>query len=621
MKYLIQRVLSVLVICLTAVPALASDVERKLSIMLGTAAFVGVDRLAEYLGRQAGLDTIADLRAVRIDALMLQFPEDVRISGYYEANDHGGVDYRFDPDCEAADTAGIVLEPLYGPGCWVIIAPLNNRYDARWFGVVADNATDNATALARISTAAVEVEFPIGISLTSVTWYIARGFSGQGKDDVTTLGSSIKATATWLGGDYLIDVRDLNDRNQDFRDINLNGNAKMKYVFGASDLDHSEGGNSGFHRWDRVAFFGATEYLFYFPDTVGSSSMETVGGVCNQCFFNGNHNAGMIYLGTASDDMTFINTRLEHFNGPGFFPVVIRSHDVSFINTFYFVGGDMDEGIDALFILGSGGHSRAFENLFVEPSSSTFTNMKYIFRGSGAINATINGVKLEGGGPTFPSGSALVRLDLGWSAGLLEVRNVYNGLTGFDYVFGIDSDATQDSGDTARQDISFSGLSGFDALQATTERTTTTSGYPRAHFTGTYGGIRYNSLWTHDGTNEHMTHQEPTIITADLDLIAANSDVARLVCPFDATIQRVETVIDGALATGNATVTMAVGGVGVTGGVVTITQSGSAADDVAFAVPSAANDCDAREVITGTVGGTSTTGAGTLLVHFAPRAA
>jgi len=81
------------------------------------------------------------------------------------------------------------------------------------------------------------------------------------------------------------------------------------------------------------------------------------------------------------------------------------------------------------------------------------------------------------------------------------------------------------------------------------------------------------------------------------------------------------TVIDGALATGNATVTMAVGGVGVTGGVVTITQSGSAADDVAFAVPSAANDCDAREVITGTVGGTSTTGAGTLLVHFAPRAA
>lgn len=60
-------------------------------------------------------------------------------------------------------------------------------------------------------------------------------------------------------------------------------------------------------------------------------------------------------------------------------------------------------------------------------------------------------------------------------------------------------------------------------------------------------------------------------------------------------------VIDGAIATANATLTMKIGGTAVTGGTITITQSGSAAGDVDTCEPTAANtvvEGDAIEVET-----------------------
>lgn len=86
---------------------------------------------------------------------------------------------------------------------------------------------------------------------------------------------------------------------------------------------------------------------------------------------------------------------------------------------------------------------------------------------------------------------------------------------------------------------------------------------------------------------------------------AGDAEVARFVAPFKGTIQSMRTVLNDALATGDATVTLAINGTPVTGGVATITQASSAAGDVDTATPSAANAFDAGDVITATVGGSS----------------
>lgn len=71
--------------------------------------------------------------------------------------------------------------------------------------------------------------------------------------------------------------------------------------------------------------------------------------------------------------------------------------------------------------------------------------------------------------------------------------------------------------------------------------------------------------------------------------------------PDDGKIIKAFSVIDGAIATSDATLTLKIGGTAVTNGTITITQSGSAAGDVDTAEPTAANavvEGDAIEVET-----------------------
>lgn len=91
------------------------------------------------------------------------------------------------------------------------------------------------------------------------------------------------------------------------------------------------------------------------------------------------------------------------------------------------------------------------------------------------------------------------------------------------------------------------------------------------------------------------------------DNVSANALVHRYVHSGPpARIASIRTTIDRALTGGDETITAAIGGVAVTGGVVTITQSGSAAGDVDVASPSAANVLEEGDVLTLTVGGTQT---------------
>lgn len=90
------------------------------------------------------------------------------------------------------------------------------------------------------------------------------------------------------------------------------------------------------------------------------------------------------------------------------------------------------------------------------------------------------------------------------------------------------------------------------------------------------------------------------------DLVAANAAVYRVVSPVAGVIAKIWSVISGALAGGDATLTAKIGATPVTTGVVTITQAGSAAGDVDSATPTAAKTVAVGDVISVTVGGANT---------------
>lgn len=90
------------------------------------------------------------------------------------------------------------------------------------------------------------------------------------------------------------------------------------------------------------------------------------------------------------------------------------------------------------------------------------------------------------------------------------------------------------------------------------------------------------------------------------DLIGASALVYRYVHRGpDATIAWISTALSGALTTGDATLTAAINGTPVTTGVVTITQSASAAGDIDGVQPTALNVIATGQVLTLTVGGTN----------------
>lgn len=76
-----------------------------------------------------------------------------------------------------------------------------------------------------------------------------------------------------------------------------------------------------------------------------------------------------------------------------------------------------------------------------------------------------------------------------------------------------------------------------------------------------------------------------------------------IVCPYAGKITKLWSVIDGTVSTADVTITSAIGVTGITGGVITIAYSGSAAGDVDNATPSAANTITAGAAINLTVTG------------------
>jgi hypothetical protein len=88
------------------------------------------------------------------------------------------------------------------------------------------------------------------------------------------------------------------------------------------------------------------------------------------------------------------------------------------------------------------------------------------------------------------------------------------------------------------------------------------------------------------------------------DVVGANAKVFRVVSPVSGKVTKLTSILQiAALTTADATLTGKIGGVAITTGVITITQSGSAAGDIDTATPTAANTVSAGQEISITVGG------------------
>lgn len=130
-------------------------------------------------------------------------------------------------------------------------------------------------------------------------------------------------------------------------------------------------------------------------------------------------------------------------------------------------------------------------------------------------------------------------------------------------------------------------------------------------------------------------------VTATTSLVTTGATVVGLEVPFNlsvanlngtsvyrftpsvsGTIVKIISNLQAALATGDATITAAIGGVAVTNGVVTITQAASAAGDVDLATPTAANVvvADVSDV-SFTVGGTNSANVAAQLTVVVRRSA
>jgi hypothetical protein len=121
-----------------------------------------------------------------------------------------------------------------------------------------------------------------------------------------------------------------------------------------------------------------------------------------------------------------------------------------------------------------------------------------------------------------------------------------------------------------------------------------------------------SGTWQKISTSEiDSTFKNSNLIVLNMevdDLSTAESHF--IVCPIAGDIQTIYSVIDGAIATADTTLTAKIATVAVTNGVITIAYSGSAAADVDSTTPSGANTLTAGQAIEIVCGGeTNTSGA------------
>lgn len=109
------------------------------------------------------------------------------------------------------------------------------------------------------------------------------------------------------------------------------------------------------------------------------------------------------------------------------------------------------------------------------------------------------------------------------------------------------------------------------------------------------------------------------VLNCLLEDISTASNTVRIAVPYDCTIEKIYSVINGAIATADATISFTANGTGVTNGDITIAFSGSAAGDVDSSTPTANNQLEAGQVIVATTDGASTNAINAMLTIILQR--
>lgn len=121
-----------------------------------------------------------------------------------------------------------------------------------------------------------------------------------------------------------------------------------------------------------------------------------------------------------------------------------------------------------------------------------------------------------------------------------------------------------------------------------------------------------------DGVTATGTELNQYVVT--LDIVDLDTDATYyVVLPHAGTIDTISSVIHSAIATADATITCNIGATPITGGAITVTQSGSAAGDVDTVSPSAAKTVTAGQAVNCAVTGSNTGAARTTLSFTVTR--
>jgi|GEM_PF-4863420 hypothetical protein len=130
--------------------------------------------------------------------------------------------------------------------------------------------------------------------------------------------------------------------------------------------------------------------------------------------------------------------------------------------------------------------------------------------------------------------------------------------------------------------------------------------------------LRVTSVTSNTAISVEQVEADSVWITAELTDVSTASSTW-LAFPFDGYIRGFKTILHGAIATADAAVGLEIGGTDVTGGQVTIANSGSAAGDVDSTTCTAANTGTAGTAVEIDTDGASTnTISVTCMVEFVP---
>jgi hypothetical protein len=112
------------------------------------------------------------------------------------------------------------------------------------------------------------------------------------------------------------------------------------------------------------------------------------------------------------------------------------------------------------------------------------------------------------------------------------------------------------------------------------------------------------------------------LVLGNISTKGADAAVLRIVSPVAGTVDKIYSVLNDALATGNASLTGKIGAVAITNGELTLAHAGSAAGDIDSATPSGAKTLAVGNILSITGGGTSdATGTATVTVLITPATA